>query len=109
MVLSAIALFLTFQQGFVSPTVWLLLAELFPLAIRGLAFGIASSFLWLTNFLVAVSFPSMVAGLGIAYTFFVFAGLGAASWFFVKRYVPETRGRSLEEIEEYLAGGSLGH
>jgi major inositol transporter-like SP family MFS transporter len=109
MVLSAIALFLTFQQGFVSPTVWLLLAELFPLAIRGLAFGIASSFLWLTNFLVAVSFPSMVAGLGIASTFFVFAGLGAVSWLFVKRYVPETRGRSLEEIEEYLAAGSLGH
>lgn len=108
LVLAAIALFLTFQQGFVSPTVWVLLAELFPLAIRGLAFGVASSMLWLANFAVAASFPSMVAGMGIASTFYVFVALGVLSWFFVKRYVPETKGRSLEEIEEHLAAGSLG-
>jgi major inositol transporter-like SP family MFS transporter len=107
LVLIAIALFLTFQQGFVSPTVWVLLSELFPLGIRGLAFGGASSVLWLTNFLVSVSFPSMVVGVGIASTFFVFVGLGLVAWLFVKRYVPETKGRSLEEIEEDLAGGSL--
>lgn len=108
LVLGAIALFLTFQQGFVSPTVWVLLSELFPLAIRGLAFGFASSMLWLANFVVAAGFPSMVARLGIATTFYVFVGLGVLSWFFVRRYVPETRGRSLEEIEERLAAGSFG-
>jgi major inositol transporter-like SP family MFS transporter len=108
LVLASIALFLTFQQGFVSPTVWVLLSELFPLAIRGIAFGLASSMLWLANFLVAASFPSMVAGIGIAATFYVFVGLGILSWFFVRRYVPETRGRSLEQIEEDLAAGSLG-
>ena len=108
MVLAAIALFLMFQQGFVSPTVWVLLSELFPLAIRGFAFGFASSMLWLANFVVAASFPSMVARVGIASTFYVFVGLGVLSWFFVKRYVPETKGRSLEEIEEHLATGILG-
>ncbi len=107
LVLAAIALFLTFQQGFVSPTVWVLLSELFPLAIRGVAFGFASSMLWLANFVVAASFPSMVAGIGIAGTFYVFVGLGVVSWFFVKAYVPETKGRSLEEIEEHLAAGGL--
>ncbi len=107
LVLAAIALFLTFQQGFVSPTVWVLLSELFPLAIRGLAFGFASSMLWLANFVVAAGFPSMVAGLGIATTFYVFVGLGILSWFFVRRFVPETRGRSLEEIEERFASGTV--
>lgn len=107
LVLAAIALFLVFQQGFVSPTVWVLLSELFPLAIRGIAFGFASSMLWLANFVVAAAFPSMVAGLGIGSTFFVFVGLGIVAWFFVRGFVPETRGRSLEEIEEHLAAGSL--
>lgn len=108
LVLAAIGLFLTFQQGFVCPTIWLLLSELFPLAIRGMAFGFSSSMLWLANFVVAATFPSMVAALGIASTFFVFVGLGVLSWFFVKLYVPETKGRSLEEIERCLATGGLG-
>ena len=107
LVLAAIALFLTFQQGFVCPTIWVLLSELFPLAIRGFAFGVASSMLWLANFVVAAGFPSMAAGLGIASTFFVFVGLGVLSWFFVQAFVPETKGRSLEEIEAYLAAGDL--
>ncbi|MDE2448601.1 MAG: sugar porter family MFS transporter [Gammaproteobacteria bacterium] len=107
LILAAIALFLTFQQGFVSPTVWALLSELFPLAIRGFAFGFASSMLWLANVLVTVSFPVMVAGLGISSAFLVFVGLGAASWFFVRRYVPETKGQSLEEIEEHLSAGGF--
>lgn len=108
LVLAAIGLFLAFQQGFVCPTIWLLLSELFPLAIRGIAFGFSSSMLWLANFVVAASFPSMVAALGIASTFFVFVGLGVLSWIFVHRYVPETKGRSLEEIEQCLAMGELG-
>lgn len=108
LVLAAIGLFLAFQQGFVCPTIWLLLSELFPLAIRGIAFGFSSSMLWFANFVVAATFPSMVAALGIASTFFVFVGLGVLSWMFVKRYVPETKGRSLEEIEQSLAAGELG-
>lgn len=108
LVLAAIGLFLVSQQGFVCPTIWLLLSELFPLAIRGIAFGFSSSMLWLANFVVAATFPSMVAGLGIASTFFVFVGLGVLSWIFVKRYVPETKGRSLEEIEQCFATGKLG-
>ncbi|MDE2448602.1 MAG: sugar porter family MFS transporter [Gammaproteobacteria bacterium] len=108
LVLAAVALFLTFQQGFVCPTIWVLLSELFPLAIRGLAFGFASSMLWLADFVVAAGFPSMAADLGIATTFFVFVACGVISWFFVNAYVPETKGRSLEEIEEHLAAGNLG-
>lgn len=107
LVLGGIALFLTFQQGFVDPTIWVLLSEIFPLGIRGIAFGFASSMLWLANFVVAAVFPSMVAGLGTTSTFFVFVGMGIVSWFFVRGFVPETRGRSLEEIEECFAGGNL--
>jgi MFS transporter, SP family, major inositol transporter len=49
---------------------------------------------------VAFGFPPVVAAFGIAPTFFVFAGLGTASWIFIKTSVPETRGKTLEEFEE---------
>ena len=55
--------------------------------------------LWLTNFLVALVFPPMVAALGGSATFWVFAALGVAALTFSWRMVPETKGRSLEQLE----------
>lgn len=101
-VLSLTVTFLAFQQGAVSPVTWLMLAEIFPARIRGAAFGLAALVLWLTNFLVGFLFPQLVDGLGISPTFFLFAVVGVGAVVFVARCLPETRGRSLEGLEEEL-------
>jgi major inositol transporter-like SP family MFS transporter len=102
LVLGAMSLFLCFQQGFVSPVTWLLLSEIFPLKVRGLGMGGATLVLWGANFVVAFSFPQLVAGFGVSSTFFGFVVVGLLAVAFSARYVPETGGRSLEEIEELL-------
>jgi major inositol transporter-like SP family MFS transporter len=110
LVLGAMSLFLCFQQGFVSPVTWLLLSEIFPLKVRGLGMGAATLVLWSANFVVAFSFPQLVAGFGVSSTFFGFVAVGTLAVAFSARYVPETGGRPLEEIEEVLrrryAGGA---
>jgi major inositol transporter-like SP family MFS transporter len=102
LVLAAMSLFLCFQQGFVSPVTWLLLSEIFPLKVRGLGMGAATLVLWGANFVVAFSFPQLVAGFGVSPTFFGFVVVGLLAVAFSARYVPETGGRSLEAIEELL-------
>jgi major inositol transporter-like SP family MFS transporter len=102
LVLGAMCLFLVFQQGFVSPVTWLLLSEIFPLKVRGLGMGAATLVLWSANFVVAFSFPQLVAGFGVSTTFFGFVAVGMLAVAFSARYVPETGGRSLEAIEELL-------
>lgn len=99
LILSAMMGFLCFMQGLIAPVSWVLLAELFPLAIRGFATGIAGCTLWGVNFLIGLAFPTLVAHSGISTTFFLFFVLGLASIFFIKRCLPETKGRTLEEIE----------
>ena len=104
LVLGAMSLFLCFQQGFVSPVTWLLLSEIFPLKVRGLGMGAATLVLWGANFVVAFSFPQLVARFGVSSTFFGFVVVGILAVAFSFRHVPETGGRSLEAIEELLHG-----
>ena len=92
--------FLAFQQGAVSPVTWLMLSEIFPLRIRGLGMGSTAFILWMVNFAVGFSFPVLTAAIGISGTFFLFSGVGIFAVLFVKAYLPETRGKSLEELEE---------
>jgi MFS transporter, SP family, major inositol transporter len=99
-ILFFVVTFVFIMQGTLGPLVWLMLSEIFPLEMRGFGIGIAVFLLWITNFLVTLFFPTLVAGIGISYTFFVFAVIGALSFVFVWMMVPETRGRSLEELEE---------
>ena len=100
MILLFVVTFVFIMQGTLGPLVWLMLAEIFPLEIRGFAIGVSVFLLWITNFFVGLFFPSLVAGIGISYTFFLFAVVGALSLAFVYTMVPETRGRSLEQLEE---------
>jgi len=99
-ILFFVVTFVFIMQGTIGPLVWLMLAEIFPLEMRGFGIGIAVFLLWITNFFVGLFFPSLVAGIGISYTFFLFAAVGVISILFVKTMVPETRGRSLEQLEE---------
>ncbi|WP_406689954.1 sugar porter family MFS transporter [Saccharopolyspora sp. ID03-671] len=102
LVLALTVTFLAFQQGATSPVTWLMLSEIFPLKMRGFAFGLASLTLWAANFLVGLTYPILVDALGIATTFLVFVAVGVLAIAFVAKFVPETRGKSLETLETEL-------
>ncbi|MFC8144501.1 sugar porter family MFS transporter [Streptomyces paradoxus] len=101
-VLAMTVTFLAFQQGAISPVTWLMLSEIFPMRMRGFGMGVAAVVLWLTNFVIGLVFPSLVSGIGISNTFFLFVVAGVLSLAFVKRYAPETKGRTLETLEAEL-------
>ncbi|MGW7253694.1 sugar porter family MFS transporter [Streptomyces sp. NPDC054834] len=101
-VLAMTVTFLAFQQGPISPVTWLMLSEIFPMRMRGFGMGVAAVVLWLTNFVIGLVFPSLVSGIGISNTFFLFVVAGLLSLIFVKFCVPETKGRTLETLEAEL-------
>ena len=90
------------------PVFWLMISEIYPLRIRGTAMSVASIANWGSNWLVALTFPVLLATFGGAGSFWLFAGLGIVAWFFVYFRVPETKGRSLEEIEASFRGTTVG-
>ena len=81
------------------PIFWLLISEIYPLRVRGIAEGTAAGVNWAFNFLVSVTFLTLLELLGPSLTFWVYALLAIASWLFSYYLVPETKGRTLEEIE----------
>ncbi|MGV4321615.1 sugar porter family MFS transporter [Bacillus mojavensis] len=99
-VLSLTVSFLAFQQGAISPVTWLMLSEIFPLRLRGLGMGVTVFCLWMVNFAVSLTFPILMAGIGLSTTFFIFVALGICSILFVNKFLPETKGLSLEQLEE---------
>ena len=96
--LAVMAVFIAFQQAAVSPTTWLLISEIVPVKVRGLGMGLAGLALWVANWAVAQFFLPMVEALSATGTFLIFAVLGLAAVGFVATLVPETKGRSLEEV-----------
>jgi sugar porter (SP) family MFS transporter len=80
------------------PVVWVVMSEIFPTRIRGVAMSIATVCLWVACFAVSQFFPVMLKSLA-GYVFFVYAVMCAVAVAFVALYVPETKGKSLEEIE----------
>ncbi|MBA2815035.1 sugar porter family MFS transporter [Candidatus Pantoea persica] len=102
MVLLGMLMFLSFQQGALSPVTWLLLSEIFPTRLRGIFMGGAVFAMWIANFLISLMFPVLLASVGLVGAFFIFALVGIVGAIFVIKCVPETRNRSLEQIEHYL-------
>jgi sugar porter (SP) family MFS transporter len=82
------------------PIVWLMISEIYPNRIRARAASVSTAANWLANFAVSVTFPLLRASLGTSVAF-LYAVLGAIAIGFVARRVPETRGRSLEEIATF--------
>jgi major inositol transporter-like SP family MFS transporter len=109
LVLTLTVTFLAFQQGAISPVNWLVLSEIFPLRLRGLGMGVAVFVIWITNFLVALIFPVLLDSLGLPDAFGVFVVLGVVSIAFLWRFLPETRGRSLEELEQRFRAQGVTH
>jgi len=81
------------------PIAWILISEIMPLAVRGTAMSIATMSNFVFNFIVALIFPTLLASIGESATFAIFGIVGIFSLFYTWRYIPETKGRSLEQIE----------
>jgi SP family galactose:H+ symporter-like MFS transporter len=81
------------------PIFWLIISEIYPLRVRGIAEGTAAGVNWASNFVVSFTFLTLIEVLGPSMTFWVYALLAVASWLFAYYLVPETKGRTLEEIE----------
>jgi sugar porter (SP) family MFS transporter len=86
------------------PVFWLLISEIYPLRVRGSAMSLAGVANWIANFLVAISYLSILAAAGRPATFFGLAVITLLSFVFMQSRVPETKGRSLAEIEMDLTG-----
>ncbi|MCM3652284.1 sugar porter family MFS transporter [Metabacillus litoralis] len=98
-VLTLTVTFLAFQQGAISPVTWLMLSEIFPLRLRGLGMGISVCGSWIVNFFVGLTFPILLDKIGLSTTFFIFVVLGIGALTFVKKFLPETKGFTLEQLE----------
>jgi len=90
-----------YQVGF-GPISWLIVSEIFPLHIRSKAVSIAVVINFILNFLVSLLFPMELQSLGPSITFIIYAVILTCCLYFILRYVPETKGLSLEAIEEYF-------
>ena len=100
--LGLMAVFIAFQQAAVSPTTWLLISEIVPVQARGLGMGIAGLALWVANWAVAQFFLPVTEILSGSGTFVAFSMLGVVTLGFVRVFIPETMGRSLEEVGEVM-------
>lgn len=105
MALVALGLFIVSFAISLGPLPYVIMAEIFPVQTRGVGMGLAAAAAWAVNALVSVSFLSLAAAFGMPSVFALFALICVIALFFVVSYVPETRGRSLEEIEANLIAG----
>ncbi|HEY7788969.1 MAG TPA: sugar porter family MFS transporter [Vicinamibacterales bacterium] len=100
--LFAVAILMAYVAFFaigLGPVFWLLISEIYPLTIRGAAEGTAAGVNWAFNFLVSVTFLSLIEVVGPSASFWVYGLLSVLAWIFCYAFVPETKGRTLEEIE----------
>ena len=102
MSLLLMTVFIVFQQAAVSVATWLLISEIIPTEARGLGMGLAGLALWVANWFVAQAFLPMVDAVGGAWSFFFFAITGAIALVFTIKAVPETSGKTLAEVREYM-------
>jgi sugar porter (SP) family MFS transporter len=98
LVLGAIACY----SATLAPVTWVVISEIFPNRIRGAAMSVSVFFLWLACFVLTYTFPKLNEEMGPAKTFWLYAAICAAGFFLVKLRLPETKDKSLEEIEREL-------
>ncbi|MFG6687739.1 sugar porter family MFS transporter [Mariniflexile sp. HNIBRBA6329] len=85
-----------------APITWVILSEIFPNRIRGGAMAVATFSLWIACFVLTYTFPLLNKGFGAAGTFWVYAVICTLGFLFIRKNLPETKGKSLEEIEKEL-------
>ena len=85
-----------------APVTWVLISEIFPNRIRGMAVSISVSALWIASFALTFTFPALNGALGTGGTFWVYAAICLGGYVLIRLRVPETKGKSLEELETML-------
>jgi len=85
-----------------APVTWVVISEIFPNRIRGAAMSVAITSLWIASFVLTYTFPLLNQGLGPARTFWIYAAICFAGFFYIFWRLPETKGKTLEEIERSL-------
>lgn len=84
-----------------APVTWVIISEIFPNRIRGVAMSIAVTALWIASFILTYTFPLLNHALGAAMTFWIYAAICVAGLLFIKARLPETKGKTLEAIEAF--------
>lgn len=84
-----------------APVTWVVISEIFPNRIRGVAMSVAVTALWVASFFLTYTFPLFNHALGAAETFWIYALICAAGFFFIRARLPETKGKTLEQIEGF--------
>ena len=87
------------------PIFWLLISEIYPLKVRGAAMSVVTVTNWALNLVVAITFLSLVSFIGQAFTFWLYGLIAIGAWIFFYKLVPETKGKTLEQIEEHWRTG----
>ncbi|MFV0459835.1 MAG: MFS transporter, partial [Actinomycetales bacterium] len=106
-ILALVVAFVFCMQTALNVPVWVCLSELFPLRMRGFGMGFCVLMLWIANAVIAFSFPILVDVSGITGSFLFFFVVGIFWVFFLYKLLPNTSGRSLEELEEAFAAGDF--
>ncbi|MGW7515301.1 sugar porter family MFS transporter [Streptomyces sp. NPDC054796] len=106
-VVGALFAYIFFNGASMQAVVWLIAPEVLPLAVRGPATSTATATLWGFDLLIAVTALTSVQVFGLTPTLLCYAAMNGLCWVFVLRRVPETRGRTLEDIEQGLRAGVL--
>jgi len=97
----AVIAYIVFFGVGLGPVVWLIISEIYPIKSRGKAMSLAILTIWASNWAVAGTFLSVIHGVGPAVTFWIFASLCFLAFVFCLAFVPETKGKSLEDIERH--------
>jgi len=97
---AVVAYMVSFNIG-LGPVMWLLISEIYPTKIRGKAMSLATLSVWGSNWVVAGTFLSLLHAAGPAGTFWLYACICVLAFIFCYAFVPETKGRSLESIEQH--------
>ena len=104
-VVGCLIVFMIFNAGGIQVVGWLTGSEIYPLAIRDQAIGAHAAVLWGSNLLLTGTALSVTSALGVGGAMWLYAGFNALGWLFIYCLVPETGGKSLEEIERALKDG----
>ena len=97
-----VVLAIGFYAMSLGPVTWVLLSEIFPNRVRGVAMAVCTAALWIASFLLTYTFPFLNSGLGTGGTFLLYAVICLSGFLFVWRRIPETKGKSLEQLEKEL-------
>jgi MFS transporter, SP family, sugar:H+ symporter len=97
-------LYIAFFATTWGPVMWVMLGEMFPNKFRGAALAMAGLVQWGSNFVITISFPILLTSIGLGISYGIYAAFGIVAFLIVRRYVTETKGRTLEEISMDKAG-----